>query len=184
MGWRVEIHDKREWKELITTLQTVTKRSLAPILRAVLITLTDEIYKTVMGYIEKGRSEWKPLSAVTIALKGSTKLLVDSGDYQKAIQIQRGDESAEVGILVPHGSRGQDLEQIARVIEGGAAIKVTEKIRKLFATVGIFLRMDTRTLYVPARPVFAPAIEQMEEDLEKLMDPHIDALLETLNLRA
>lgn len=132
--------------------------------------------------ITRGRSQWRQLSNWTILLRiaqnrPSTTANLDTGDYFKAIQVQPGGKNkAEVGLLSPKGPKGQDMLAIARVMEGGATIRVTEKMRGFFASHGLHLKPSTTHILIPPRPVFGTATPEMDEEVGRLMEPYFDQM--------
>jgi len=137
-------------------------------------TLAQIIHKELLSRIDSGESGWPPLSQVTKWLKGSDQMLVDSGDFRKAIEYTVDGNKAYIGILNPRGSKDQDMELIARVIEGGAVIPVTPKMRGWFAAKGHPLRLSTVAIVIPARPVFAPSLTALDDRIEEVFSPLLD----------
>lgn len=136
--------------------------------------LADDIRDQLIASIDQGRSEWPPLSEVTKWLKGSDQMLVNTGDFKNSIQVEKDGAHALIGVLVPRGSKGQDMELIARVIEGGATIPVTDKMRKWFAAKGKPLRKTTAAIIVPARPIFNPSIRELDDRLDEVFGLYLD----------
>ena len=135
--------------------------------------------------IERGRSQWPRLRNWTILLRiaqnrPSNTINFDTGDFYKSIQAQPGGTNkAEVGILTPKGPKGQDMLAIARIMEGGATIRVTEKMRGWFASHGLHLRPSTSFILIPPRPVFGTATPDMDKGIDGLMErvlPQLEAL--------
>jgi hypothetical protein len=119
---------------------------------------------------------------VTKAIKRSDKLLVDSGDFLRAVRktIDAGKKEALVGILDERGPHGQDLELIALVLEGGAYVRVTEKLRGWMAAQGFPLRKTTMYIRVPPRPVMGVAADEVEDEFGELVDMAVDAAVDQL----
>jgi len=129
--------------------------------------------------IERGRSQWERLSNWTILIRlaqgrPSNRINLDTGDYLRAIEVKKGENLvAEVGILNPKGPKGQDMEAIGRVMEGGATIRVTEKMRGWFASKGLHLKASTSHIFIPPRPVFGLATPEMDDATDKVVDPFL-----------
>lgn len=159
-----------------------------------------QLYDEIMKWLDSGKQDWPRLSDVTTMLRaarnekntpgagedipqyGSQQPLVDKGSFKRAIQLEKDDAGAVVGILIPKGENGKDMEMIARIIEGGASIPVTDKMRSFLAAKGIHLRKTTRVLVVPARPLFNPAADLLDENLDKWMEPYEDVILKEIGL--
>ena len=141
--------------------------------------LADLMYETIMSYFDQS-SSLLPLKDVTKWLKGSDLVLNDTGDLKRSIQVQKNGNKALVGVLIPKGSKGQDMEMIARVMEGGATIRVSAKMRGWFAWKGFPLDRGTTTLFVPPRPIFSKSMRTLDESIDKVAFPHITKLLEKL----
>lgn len=142
------------------------------------------LHQRLLDTIDSGRSEWPPLSKVTEWLKGSNVALIDSGDFRKAIQYEINGKVASIGILNPVGDHGQDMELIARVIEGGAVIPVTEKMRGWFAAKGFPLKSTTVAIHVPARSVFGVNLSALDDKIEEVLGSLVDKSLGVLRGRA
>jgi hypothetical protein len=75
------------------------------------------------------------LDPLTIAIKKSSKPLVDRGELWKAIVgVKLTWKKAEVGVLRgTMRSKGGDMVNLGRALHDGATVKVTPKMRALFA---------------------------------------------------
>ena len=146
--------------------------------------LAEIAYVSLQSFIEDQKDAFPTLSDVTKWFKQRTmknpKVRVSSGDFLRAIRMDVEDGKAQVGILIPRGSRGQDMEMLARVMEGGATVRVTSKMRRWFASQGKPLRKTTMYLRVPARPVFAPTVAEVEEQLPKVVVGYLEDALRKL----
>jgi hypothetical protein len=160
-------------KDLLQDLKRIDNEVVAPAIDELAKFVRDQL----IAYIDQGRSEWPPLSEVTKWIRGgSDKVMSSSEDFKRAIEIEIGDKYAKVGILIPKGSKGQDLETIAKVMEGGAYIPVTDKMRAFFAAKGKPLKPSTTILMVPERPVFNPAIKELDEKVDEIFGKYFDEL--------
>lgn len=122
-----------------------------------------------------------PLSELTKAMKqedgDDQRARVETGDFLRAIDKQVEAGKATIGILIPRGSKGQDMEMLARVMEGGATIRVTERMRKWFAAQGKPLRKTTMALRIPPRPVFDPVNDELGKQVDAVVGKYMDQIL-------
>ena len=153
------------------------EEEIKEIQRDIIRDLADDLYNKLVSSIREGRSDWPPLSEVTRWLKGDSKVYVNDGDFLRSLQIEVGSESAQIGILAPRGPEGEDMELIARVLQGGAVIPVTERMRKWFAARGFPLRKTTLAITVPARPLFSPSMDTLDKDFDSIVAPYLDNIL-------
>ena len=167
--WRV--------KSKSITFNPAFRSELRVLQRFIIEDLANLAYVTLEAYLDTGRSDWPVISEATKWLKGSDKLLVDSGDFKRALDIQVDDNRALVGILTPRGSQGQDLEMIARVIQEGAIIQVSEKMRRWFAWKGMPLRRTTMHIVIPPRPLFEPTLAEIDEEIDGIVNNYMDDIL-------
>ena len=172
-----------EINDLAEKLSRVDPRMIETQARKAAHDFGQRLYDEIMKWLESGKQDWPRLSDMTILLRaakkekntpgagedipqrGSQQPLVDSAAFKRAVQLEKDDAGAVVGILIPKGENGKDMEMIARIIEGGATIPVTDKMRKFLAAKGIHLRKTTRVLVVPARPLFNPAADLLDENI-------------------
>ena len=158
------------------------------------------LYAQIMEWMNSGRPDWPSLSDATVMLrslrdekdtpksgenvlgKGSPQPLVDSGSFKRAIQLEKDDSGSALGILVPRDESGKDIQMIAEIMEGGALIPVTDKMRNYLATKGIHLRKTTRVISVPKRPLFNPAADLLDENLAEWLKPYEDNILREIGL--
>lgn len=126
----------------------------------------------VVGAIRGRKVEGGPNSPATIAIKGSSTPLADEGQLVKAIhhRVPRW-TTGKVGVLKDVQVHDKDtgrrvsLHEIAGVLQAGATIKVTEKMRLFFfAMARQFperykpLSPSTRVIVIPARPFIEHAV--------------------------
>lgn len=126
--------------------------------------------RAVKEDIRKRKVTPSKLSGFTIALKGSTKALVDTGELRKSItsDVKRWNVVI-IGVLKNKSIKDQitgavkSSLMIAKILHGGATIPVTDKMRRFFLwlanseespVVGRVLPLaaSTRVIRIPARP--------------------------------
>lgn len=136
------------------------------------------MHEHAVGGILMTRRDWEPLHPMTVAMKGFDKPLIEKGDLLRSIEMDRDGLVAYVGVMTKTGSRGQDLGLVASVMENGATIPVSEKMRGWFLHQGFPLKASTVAIRIPARPFLAPAADETEEDLDTIVGKHADELVE------
>lgn len=146
----------------------------------VLEDLAEIAYVALQDQIKSGDTAF-PLSEMTKWLKqkdgDDPRARVESGDFLRALDKRVEEGKATVGILIPRGSKGQDMEMLARVMEGGATVPVTERMRKWFAAQGKPLKRTTVALKIPPRPIFDPVMGEMEKHIDSVVGKHMDEIL-------
>jgi len=144
--------------------------------------LVEDVATTLHGHatdgVVRGRSEWPPLAAMTVAMKGHNKPLVDSGDFLRAIEMRRDGTTATVGVHGGRGSKGQELGLVAIVMENGATVRVTDRMRGWFLVKGFPLSPATEFIRIPARPVFGPAMKETDEEMDRIIGDHVGEMME------
>ena len=150
-------------------------RMVSNILEGVILDGSMFIRAKLQKAVETGRSEWPPLSKMTLKMKGLSKALQDKGDLVNAVKLWREGAQFNVGIQAgTKGSQGQDLETVARIHEFGAVIKVTEQMRRWFRAQaaegkGVSpLRDGTQVIIIPRRALFAPVLMENVPKLQRL----------------
>jgi len=122
-------------------------------------------------YIEEAMASQSlaPLSQITVALKGTNTLLVESGTLKSAIVArQEGPNVFYGGIDVDvKNEKGMSMGWLATLHQSGYTIEVTPAIRQLFKSIGVNLREDTRVLVVPPRPFVMMGLEKAIEEIRK-----------------
>ena len=151
--------------------------------QAILEDLAEVVYVAVKDQVRSGETAF-PLSELTRELKredgDDQRARVETGDLLRAIDKQVEVGKASIGILVPRGSKGQDLEMIARVMEGGATIRVTERMRKWFAAQGKPLKRTTMVLKIPPRPIFDPVSGDLGKHVDAVVGKYLDDILRSI----
>lgn len=127
------------------------------------------VQRTMKTGIVDQKWKWPPLSKVTIALKGSSKALIDRGDLLNSITIQPITGTvAFVGVLRTAKKGTKEIYNIGMMMENGADIAVTPRMRRFLA-----IKFQKKTgekldsskakrkgfIHIPARPFIAPAYE-------------------------
>lgn len=131
--------------------------------------------------IDTQRPEWLALHPVTKAIKGNDKKLIESGSFRASMKVWKEGKDWFAGLYPgSKGSEGQDLEIVGAVHEDGALVPISDPIRKFFAAKGFPLRGDTKFIFVPARPWFAPVVAEIEVFADTILDPLADEIMKGL----
>jgi hypothetical protein len=171
MRWGVK-HNFSKLKNVEDDLKAMVKSSMGK--------LATEVKTELVDSVESGDTAWPPLSETTRFLTNRDRPMVGTGDFVRSIRTEVTGDKASIGILIPKGEKGQDMEAMARVAEGGAYVRVTEKMRKWFAAKGRPLRKTTSVIYVPPRPVFNPKTEFVEDKIDEIFGNVLNNLVEKL----
>jgi len=114
--------------------------------------------------IIEGRGMAK-LHPFTVALKGSSKPLIDDGDLLGSVGYRFVEpEAVFIGVHRKADGRagladGTDIAALHER-EEGTRVKVTEKMRGFLAARGLRLRRTTTHLFIPGRPFIAPSYRE------------------------
>lgn len=108
--------DWNKGRKVFKTLGDLTRANVKAATARNAVLVRDQVKRT----IRNGRSEWPPLSPLTIGSKGSSKPLIDQNDLMQAVSsVRLGPLSFFVGV---HRGKGA-IVNIAAVHEFGATIK-------------------------------------------------------------
>lgn len=166
----------------VSYLNPAFREDMRIVQQLVIEDLAEVAYVSLKDQIKSGDAD-VPLSELTQWLKRQEgedqRARVGSGDLLRAIDKQVEPGKATIGILIPRGSKGQDMEMIARVMEGGATVPVTSRMRKWFAAQGKPLRRTTTYLKIPPRPIFDPVIGEFEEEIDAVVNRYMDRIMES-----
>lgn len=128
--------------------------------------------------IRKKQVQPSRLSGLTIALKGSTKALVDTGELLKSITSELVTwDMVIVGVLKSRAVRDEltgdvkDVIMLAKILHDGADIPVTPRMRRFFFWLanGVgspvrgkihALRSGTKVIHIPARPFMKGVLDK------------------------
>ena len=142
-----------------------------------------------------GGKAFTPLAKSTIAMKGSSKALIDNGasGLLGSIGVSEHGETVFVGVNRNAKDKdGETLHNIAQYQEEGTrpyTIPITDKMRRFFFAMykrGIFnaplpkTRTRIRHPGIPARPYMQPAFEQWNKGINDRMIKKIDAVVARL----
>jgi len=170
--FKISLKDENEFEQLVKELSESEFRSSADELTgAVTKEAGERLHAKIVGNFQNGRPDWPALSQVTAELKGHAQPLVDSGMLLRNITLTFVGETALVGI--PDGAQypdGTEVDLVASVMEDGAVIRVTERMRNFFAARGFPLRKETEVIMIPARPFFEPAVKELEDELPEILE--------------
>jgi len=132
-----------EWEKAINRLANageLMERNMERATRRNSIKLRDEMKRT----ITRGVPEWEPLSPKTIARKGSSKPLIDTGDMRNSIN-QKDIEPMLAFIGVPRGAKNRDGGDLVRI----AAVHV----------------YGSKTRNIPPRDFILPAYNAVRDEI-------------------
>ena len=131
-----------------------------------------EIKKGIVSGAPAGKT-FKPLSALTISRKGSSKPLIDKGDLVGSVTYQVLNDADSVFIGV---KKGKEVN-IAAIHEFGCTIAVTPKMRAYLHHQGVHLKTETTHIHIPARPFLRPIL--LSSDFQnKVREIYVNALRE------
>ena len=138
---------------------------------------------TVKGIRDQapGGKQFEPLAESTIAMKKSSKALIDNGDLLRSIGVDElGEASYFVGVnRSAQDEDGGELYNLAEIHETGVppfAIPVTDKMRRFWMAMfikGVFkapLKSGTSVIMhggIKARPFLEPSMAQWATDVER-----------------
>lgn len=149
----------------------------------------------ILQFPEQGPN-WAPLHPFTIRTKGSTGILVDTGQMRNSIMIHPDDIATikterRVGIFVAQSGFHVDerrfpktqqrdilVAQIAQIHEFGAIINITPRMRRFLHAAGLHVKATTTQIVIPERSFLRKGWDEIEP---QLMDT-ISVALETFFL--
>lgn len=100
--------------------------------------------------------DMSPLHPVTIAMKGSSKPLIDGGDLLGSVGYRFVELDAVFVGVHRMAADGTDIAALHER-EEGTRIKVTPKMRAFLHAHGLHLKATTTELFIPGRPFVKPA---------------------------
>jgi hypothetical protein len=136
-----------DWKKAGLMLQWLTA-SLSPICHARLYEDGELIVKRMVEHIDRQDLPWKPLSDVTIAIKGNSQVYVDTGWLKENLSVRR--------------MKTSPLK--STVFVGASPWKTHKPSGKKFSELMIMLEYGTDE--IPARPLIRPTWEEMKKEIE------------------
>lgn len=141
MAVEIGVDFKGDWKDFGAAL---AKKNLQPALqrevKRALARIGKHAQKKVRQEIRKG--DFAANAALTIAIKGSSKPLVNDGDLWQGVSVEhRTWNSAFVG----YSKKSPELYNLAKTLHDGAIITVTEKMRFMF--LALALASDARVTH-------------------------------------
>jgi hypothetical protein len=177
--FNIRIAPRGRWEKLIRDLTNINRVLEGEKTDTALKDLAESGKDFIVRGIEDGREAWKALEDITTRIKGSSKPLVDSGDFVGAMDVWKEGRRWYGGLPAgAKGSKGQDLNTVGAVHEYGATIPVSDGMRSWFAAQGFPLRDETTHITVPPRAWFKPAFEELKEYADEVLRPLIDEILE------
>jgi len=180
--------DEKEWKKAIKVISGLREGSWA-VAEASLNESGRLFRDSVLKTIKRGTI--KPVNApLTVSIKGSSKPLVASGAYAMNVAYGVGKKNkrliAKVGVkrgAVTKDKAGNStkLDRIAGILEEGATIQVTKKMRAfLFFNYGVRLKKSTTMIRIPARPLWGNTLKRRTPLIYKKLQMDFQKFLEAL----
>jgi hypothetical protein len=139
------------------------------------------MYQTVppMGgkTFDRSRRFDTPLHPFTVKEKAKKGLdsrnLIATGYYVEHIGVQEEKKGKKgytyrVGFTSKKHPSGITMNKLGRIMEYGARIKVTDKMRRYLAWRGLYLKATTLFITIPARPHFGPTLVRLRRHLKKV----------------
>lgn len=146
-----------DWRIAERTLRRLGRRgTLVSAFKVTIDECGELIRERLIGHIDSEDLGWKPLSSRTIALKGNSKIYVESGTLKDNIKVERinsGDYSIFIG-------------------SGG-----TNEPRTGKSTKDVLVLMEYGTSKMPARPLVRPTWEELKPIIKDRMRNTITRLL-------
>ncbi|HHV62119.1 MAG TPA: hypothetical protein GXX51_05715 [Firmicutes bacterium] len=175
------IHKYGDWDKAIrifTGLDLKYRQAIKRALNRVGVYVRDKIKRGIRDQAPGGR-EFSPLSELTIRRKGSSKALIETGDFIGAVTFKVvGGDAVFVGLLrSARGKDGQSLVNIGEVHEFGCVIPVTPKMRGFFRGVfGVNLKPSTTAIRIPPRPYLRPVLEAEADNVIRIFQEELAKL--------
>ena len=119
----------------------------------------------------EGRADGPPLHGFTVEQKGHGRLLDETGEMARGLTVVVAKKSRSGAEFVLRVTGKAALK--ASVHEGGAVIRVTQKMRSFLAARGLRLKKTTRFLTIPPRPVREVALRQALPKMEDTINRHL-----------
>jgi len=135
----------------------------------------------IVGGIDAQRPEWAKLSPITQTIKGHEQILKHTGSFRGAMKMWKEGDDWYAGLYpASKGKDGQDLEMVGAVHEDGAVVPVTTPIKRWFASMGFPLRADTKFVIIPSRKWFEPAVKEVEQKMDSVLEPLMDDIVKEI----
>jgi len=128
------------------------------------------VAKRIKANISKGGNPTHPLHPMTVALKGRKKPLRRTGNLRKSVKVVPARQTVQVTFS------NADARRAAYIAENGATIQVTTAMRRFFAANGFPLRNSTSVIHIKARPIIAPALDEVAAE------PGMKVVMESMGL--
>lgn len=192
LGLKLKGFDKLKTKLDVKKFRKWLKRNVRTAQKRNALFAEGEIKSKIMG-----EGNYASNSVITIAIKGSSRPLVDTSGLVASIThaVPKWD-IAFIGVLksvakTSEDGRKYDLLNVAFILHEGATIKVTQKMRNFFAMMarenpGRWFPMNpgTKVIHIPRRPFLEPAeSEAMEKIYVRQWNRAIQAALSGRKMR-
>ncbi len=154
----------------------VKDRNRIPQLKHALPAITDKtaertgqlVEAKIIEKIDRSDPSWAKLSSFTIEQKKSSKAWVDTGELRSLITYKVSVKGKAYHVQV--GIFSGEKAMIATVLEFGATINVTPKMRAYLHHIGMHLRKSTTTIRIPPRPLFRAVFDEEKGNLESIIE--------------
>lgn len=137
-----------DWKKAGVMLRWLPA-SLSPVCHARLYEDGKLVAERMVEHIDRQDLDWKPLSDVTIQIKGHSQVYVDSGWLKDNLDVRR--------------MKTSPLKSTVYV--GASPWKTHKPSGKKFSDLMIMLEYGTED--IPARPLVRPTWEEMEKEIKE-----------------
>lgn len=131
----------------------------------------DEVVGIYRGVVKISGIPWMQLHPFTIERKGSGTQFYSLGELAMSVKVVKNkDMGYFVGIPKSGGrvnEQGFEYYKIAKMLETGAHIKITDGYRNYLHSIGFHLRKTTDVLVLPARPVWRPIYRKYMRDVKQ-----------------
>lgn len=97
----------------------------------------------------------------TIKLKGSTTPFKNTKKLSESVEVVKIDNAVYMVRVRPNilTDNGFEYYKVAKILEEGTEIAVTEAMRKYLRANGLFIKDSTNLIVIPKRPVWRPMAE-------------------------
>lgn len=160
-------------------------------------TLAIAIQEAIIYTFPKSGPGWEPLHDFTIKTKGSTGILVDSGQLRNSIMVHPEDigkmeSTRRIGVFIDYSGYHVDerrfpqtqrknilVAHLAHIHEFGTVINVTDRMRRFLHAVGLHIKDSTTKIIIPERSFLRTGWDEIEPDIVPSVIEHVNAFFLT-----